>query len=360
MPVLKPKYRGILRDYLIGWFVASLVWELLRNVGQPESLASELTFSMRVIVFIITWLSQGLFFGLLDIFIERYIFGRVRFIKLLLSALALQLAVMMALIVLLFYIFKAMDLANLPETLAEFIQLPVIPIALVYAMIVNFCISVVVYINMMLGNGNLLRLIRGEFYTPKADIRIFMFLDLRGSTTIAERLGHIRYSRLIQDCFYDLAVVHDYKAEIYQYVGDEAVLVWPANIGYNAINCVKAFFAFQNRIKERAAIYKSRYDIIPEFKAGLNIGEVTIAEVGELKREIAYHGDTINTAARLEASCNRLNADLLVSENLLKQLELEPWLKSDLKGEIQLRGKQSTVNIYAIEKVTGSGIKGIG
>jgi adenylate cyclase len=202
---------------------------------------------------------------------------------------------------------------------------------------------------MMLGEGNLLRIIRGQFYNPKVDERIFMFLDLRGSTTIAEELGHLKYSQLIQDCFYDLAVVHEYKANIYQYVGDEAVLEWRAIRGKESMNCIKTFFAFQNQIQKKSKYYLHKYNLIPEFKAGMNLGDVTIAEVGDLKREIAFHGDTINTAARIQGECNRLNSDLLVSENLLKYLRLEHWARQKLKGQIHLRGKQKPVNIYSIE-----------
>ena len=349
---MKPKHWKTLQDYLIGWFIAMLIWELLRNTDQASAETGAMSVSERIIIFTFAWLSQGMLFGLLEVFIDRYLSYRVPFKKLVLSALALQLIVATAIVVLLYYVFRFIGILNLPDTLGAFILLPVIPVAYIFALITNFGISLTRHINLMLGSGNLLKIIKGQFYTPKVDERIFMLLDLRGSTTIAESLGHILYSELIQDCFYDLAIVHDYKASIYQYVGDEAVLVWPKDQGKVAMNCIKAFFAFKNRIAERSEYYKRTYNIIPEFKAGLNSGEITTAEVGDLKREIAYHGDTINTAARLEGECNRLGADLLVSENLLGQLQLEPWVKPELKGQIELRGKQVKVNIYAIETTT--------
>lgn len=51
------------------------------------------------------------------------------------------------------------------------------------------------------------KLVTGRFCTPTAEERNFMFLDLQASTTLAEQLGHIKYSMLIQDCFNDLGVV---------------------------------------------------------------------------------------------------------------------------------------------------------
>ena len=94
----------------------------------------------------------------------------------------------------------------------------------------------------MLGKGNLLKIVTGQFYVPKEDRRIFMFLDLRSSTAVAERLGHVQYSLLIQDCFRDLAVVEDFMAEVYQYVGDEAVLVWKIEEGCDLVELHQSFF----------------------------------------------------------------------------------------------------------------------
>lgn len=347
---MKLKNRKILRDYLIGWFLANLLYKLLWNdSSQIENEESSLF--VDGLIFIITWIIQGLGYGLLHIFIERYLNRRVPFIKLLLSSLALQFTVGVLLVVLVFYMFLQIGIEGIPNTLVDFMLMPAIPIAFIYAMITNFSIILFIQINMMLGSGNLLRIITGRFYTPKADRRIFMFLDLRSSTTIAEKIGHLKYSRFIQDCFYDLAIVHNYGANIYQYVGDEAVLEWKASVGKESMNCLETFFAFRDQIQERAQYYQSNYGHIPEFKAGLHIGDITIAEVGEMKREIAFHGDTINTAARIQGECNRLESDLLISEDLLKFLEPDSSVRSENKGQIQLRGKQESLSICAIEKL---------
>ena len=180
-----------------------------------------------------------------------------------------------------------------------------------------------------------------------------MFLDMKSSTTIAERLGHIKYSQLVQDCFRDINVVLPFRAEIYQYVGDEVVLTWEKQRGLVNANCIMAYFAFADKLKEKEEHYNSKYGLVPEFKAGINLGNITIAEVGEVKREIAYHGDTINTAARLQNECNRLALSYWFLKNLLKQLQVEPLIKAVLKGQVQLRGKHESINIYSIEKSNG-------
>ncbi len=109
-------------------------------------------------------------------------------------------------------------------------------------------------ITRLLGRGNFFKLIAGEFYSPKEEFRIFMFVDLNSSTTIAEKLGHLAYSNFIKDCFYDLAIVHNYDAQIYQYVGDEAVLTWERAKMKSVTECVDAFWAFNDVLIKKGRI----------------------------------------------------------------------------------------------------------
>jgi adenylate cyclase len=224
-------------------------------------------------------------------------------------------------------------------------------VTLLYISLITILINIFKQIDLTFGPGNLLSLLLGRFHHPKSDHRIFMFLDLKSSTSIAEKLGHIQYSRLIQDCFTDLTIIRDYKAEIYQYVGDEVVLSWPLVKGLENLNCIKAYFNFQNLLEQRSHIYKEKYGVAPFFKAGLNVGDVTIAEVGQIKREIAFHGDTLNTAARIQGMCNQYKKGLLLSQALKELIEGSAELKIDLMGEVLLRGKNQPLKIYSIAEI---------
>ena len=175
----------------------------------------------------------------------------------------------------------------------------------------------------------------------KKEERILMFLDLKDSTTIAEKIGHKLYSKFIQNCFSDLdRILHTYEAEIYQYVGDEAVISWTTKKGFNKNNCVNLFFAFQNVLKSKSIHYNKKYNYVPEFKAGIHCGKLIIAEVGTIKKEIAYHGDVINTTARIQSLCNSYNSPLLVSEFLLQKLTIKLNYIPNLIGDISLKGKE--------------------
>lgn len=89
---------------------------------------------------------------------------------------------------------------------------------------------------------------------------------------------------------------------------------------------------------------------MPFFKAGMNLGKVTVAEVGQIKKEIAFHGDTVNTAARIQGKCNELNSELLISESLEQHLNGHGNFKSGIIGKVALIGKQEEINIYAVRR----------
>ncbi len=202
-------------------------------------------------------------------------------------------------------------------------------------------------VNLFLGNNNLWRLLRGKFYTPREEERIFMFLDLKSSTKHAETLGHIKYSKMIQDCFNDLGVVIENESEIYQYVGDEVILRRKLQDGLRNQNCINAYFNFKQRLDNRKEHYVNNYNCIPHFKAGMNAGVITVAEVGKYKKEIPYHGDTINTAARIQGKCNELKQELLISENLKEHLGNTRFNFNKLDG-IALKGKEEKMRMYAV------------
>jgi len=201
------------------------------------------------------------------------------------------------------------------------------------------------------GQGVLISFILGRYHRPKEEDRVFMFMDLKSSTAYAEKLGHIKYSQFIQDCFFDITdVITKHDAKIYQYVGDEVVLSWRTKEGIENSNCINTFFAYDALIKGKEHYYKNKYGIVPEFKAGLHMGKVTVAEVGEIKKELAYHGDTINTAARIQAKCNDFQTRLLISESAKLKLENQNHFHYSAIGDVSLKGKTKPTTLYEVKQ----------
>ena len=132
---------------------------------------------------------------------------------------------------------------------------------------------------------------------------------------------------------------------------DIVVLTWESSKGIKDNNCLNAFFDFEHTLKDKEEYYKSRYGVVPDFKAGLNYGIVTVAEVGEMKKELAYHGDAINTAARIRSSCNPLKKKILISAELLSMLsEVDDGYMVESVGICSVKGRQKKVGVFSVER----------
>jgi adenylate cyclase len=156
---------------------------------------------------------------------------------------------------------------------------------------------------------------------------------------------------LIKDCIADInTLIKKHKAEIYQYVGDEVVISWPTAETIEPSFCVDIFFAFKDLLEERTEYYQNKYGLVPKFKAGANGGKVTATEIGDVKRDIAYHGDVLNTASRIQGACNEYQQSYMIEASLLNKLSgLDKYNISSI-GNIQLKGKHDGTDVYAINR----------
>jgi adenylate cyclase len=211
-------------------------------------------------------------------------------------------------------------------------------------------------IRRLIGEGNLWHLLTGHYRRPRDEERVFLFMDLVASTATAERLGHREYSQFIQECFLDLTmVVLKYGGSIYQYVGDEIVMTWPADSEGSRSRSVQAFFAYERALADKGPSYESRFGVAPVFRGGIDMGSVTATEVGELKRAIAYHGDALNTASRLLDLCKERNGRLLVSGRVGEGVAGDPAVLTGWQGEVLMRGKSEPTVVQSLEPVGTSG-----
>ena len=124
-----------------------------------------------------------------------------------------------------------------------------VPFFAVFAVTMQF----VLQMNRMLGINVLGYFVAGVYRRPKAEERVFLFVDLVGSTQLAERLGSARYFELLRRFVDDLSEpVLESDGEIYQYAGDEVVITWPLAVGVRAANCVVCFFAIRAAVARHA------------------------------------------------------------------------------------------------------------
>ena len=163
-------------------------------------------------------------------------------------------------------------------------------------------------------------------------------------------MGHTKYFQLIKAYYADMTnPILETEGEIYQYVGDEIVVSWPEAKGLHKSNCIECFRKIENELERKKNIYLKLFGLVPSFKAGLHIGEVTTGEIGIIKKDIIYTGDVLNTTARIQAECNNYNAKLLLSNEILEKLPLENTFSFTKIGNLRLRGKMEEIKLYRVK-----------
>jgi adenylate cyclase len=191
----------------------------------------------------------------------------------------------------------------------------------------------------------------GRYRRPRAERRFFLFVDVVGSTAIAERLGPLEAHRFLAAVFSVLAEpVAASRGEIYQYVGDEIEVTWTEAEGRPEARPLRCFFEMKTALAARAAEFRSHYGAEAQLRAALHLGEVIAGEVGEQRRAIVFHGDVMNTAARLEQATREIGHRFIASADALRALGPLPGLASRDLGAIALRGRKAPIHAYGIER----------
>ena len=207
-----------------------------------------------------------------------------------------------------------------------------------------------------LGHQVLLNFFTGKYHKPVVERRVFMFLDMKSSTTIAERLGHVQWFKLL-DMYYDAMsdAIIAHRGEVYQYIGDEIVVSWKEAEGLRGQNCVRCYYAILESMTNRGDEFMRRFGVVPEFRAGIHLGEVTTGEIGALKKEIFFTGDVLNTTARVQAECKKYESDLLITGELRRQLDEASGIDYSEVGHLELRGKSERVTVYEVRAHASTG-----
>ena len=206
---------------------------------------------------------------------------------------------------------------------------------------------IVFMINDKYGPGVFPDYLKGKYFRPKRERRIFMFADIRNATGIAEAIGEEKYFNFLKDFFNDIAsAIQRSQGEVYQYVGDEVVVTWKMKNGLRKGNALRCFYRMRDAITKREAHYMKMYGYVPAFKVGLHYGSVMVGELGKIKRDIAFSGDVLNTTARIQARCNENNVDILTSGEFADILyQLPEGIKKETIGKVQLRGKSEEITL---------------
>jgi adenylate cyclase len=162
-------------------------------------------------------------------------------------------------------------------------------------------------------------LLLGKYRRPYAERRFFLFVDVVGSTAIAERLGALEAHRFLAAVFSAVAEpIELCHGEIYQYVGDEIVITWVEADGVADARALRCFFAMR--------------------------------EVGQVRRAIVFHGDVMNTTGRLEQATREVGCLFIASAQALASVGPPPEIRTHDLGALALRGRVEPIHAFCVDQ----------
>lgn len=333
-----------LKDYLIRGALAGLITGMFTVIIIQANLVN-LLFGFLIGVQAFTYISS--FEALLRPQLNKRSFLLALLVSTVSYILLIILAVLIAIIIINRFDMSFFTLGHYREFFTSVYML----YGVTFGLIMSFMFNAYSMFDTLLGKNFLWKIFTGKYYRPFEEKRIFMFLDIKSSTSIAEKLGHKAFLSLLNDFFFDLAEpVTATKGEIYKYVGDEAIICWKANRKLSDAAPLQCFFDMKARIAQSSHKYLSRYGIVPEFKAGVHGGTVVTGEMGFIKKEIAYLGDVINTTARTQTACNEFGKSFIISDQALEMLTIGSNYHIESLGDIVFKGKEMPVAISSVEK----------
>jgi adenylate cyclase len=223
------------------------------------------------------------------------------------------------------------------------------PQAIIFCILLSVAFNIVAGINRLIGFRVMRQFVSGRYRRPRVEERVLLFVDLESSTHIAERLGEVRFLDFLNRFVADVTdAIVDEGGEIHKYVGDEVIAAWPADDTGGA-RAVRACFAAMATLARRARLYEQEFGQRANFRAGLHAGPVVLGELGYSRMEIAFLGDTMNTAARIHELCRETGNRVIASDALLARVRaLPPGVEKHALGPVVLRGKERTLELYAL------------
>ena len=220
----------------------------------------------------------------------------------------------------------------------------------VYSAAISVLFNLVYSITNLIGGRAFLNFITGRYHTPVEENRFVLFVDIAGSTGLAEQLGGVGIHRFLDRTFRLLTVsVEDYRGEVLNYVGDEIIVTWRERIG--AVDCrpLRCFDAMRKDLSRAADQFEREFGAVPRIRGSLHFGPVIVGEIGDVKRAIVFNGDVMNTAARLEELSRNVDGGFLASRAAMAQFGSVPPFPVRALGQLPIRGRADGIDVVGID-----------
>jgi adenylate cyclase len=220
----------------------------------------------------------------------------------------------------------------------------------IYSAVLSVLMNLALGVTNIIGPRAFLNFFIGRYHAPVEEKRFVLFVDIAGSTGLAERLGGIAIHRLLDRTFRLLTVaVVDYRGEVLNYVGDEVIVTWSERGG--AIDCrpLRCFVAMRDELSRASGQLEREFGAAPRIRGSLHFGPVIVGEIGDVKRAIVFNGDVMNTAARLEELSRNVDGGFLASRAAMERFSSAPPFAVRDLGRLPIRGRADGIDVVGID-----------
>jgi adenylate cyclase len=222
--------------------------------------------------------------------------------------------------------------------------------SITYSIVFSILTNLVVGIANIIGARAFLNFVTGRYHSPVEENRFVLFVDIAGSTGLAERLGGVGIHRFLDRTFRLLSVaVVDYRGEVLNYVGDEVIVTWPERSG--AVDCrpLRCFMAMREELARASSQFEREFGAAPQIRGSLHFGPVIVGEIGDVKRAIVFNGDVMNTAARLEELSRNVDGGFLASRAAMQRFGSGPPFAVRELGRLPIRGRADGIDVVGLD-----------
>jgi adenylate cyclase len=230
-----------------------------------------------------------------------------------------------------------------PETARDFWN------GALFAALVSVAINFVVEVGNLLGPRTFSNFVTGRYHTPVEESRFVLFVDIVGSTGLAERLGGIGIHHFLDRTFRALTEsVVDYRGEVLGYVGDELIVTWPERGGAVEARPLRCFLAMRLALAAAAPWFEREFGAAPRVRGSLHFGPIIIGEIGDIKRAIVFNGDVMNTTSRLEQLSREVDGGFLASAPAIARLGEAARTITREQGRVPIRGRIDGMDVFGL------------
>jgi class 3 adenylate cyclase len=190
----------------------------------------------------------------------------------------------------------------------------------------------------------------GDLLRPRRRFVTVLFSDIRGFTTISERLQPEQVDEMLREYLTVMTeVVFRHRGTIDKYMGDGIMALYnaPREDSEHALNAIRTALEFQERVIPFSARWEAKLGVPIRCGVGINSGEAIVGSLGSKQRnEYTAIGDPVNLAARLESVTKDYRVPIIISEYTYEHVKGRfPTHELDT---VTVKGKSQAVKIYGV------------